>query len=178
MSGSPSNPGCTVHGLTQGEVRYLQVWCFFFVSRSTVILSILSHYQKLVDHRPTTQSSPCRQEWHLLERREGWKLFLVTFDFFLLATFSFKFNIFNSLNLFSCQPGFLFKLFNSLNPFDLSLFWISCPPVWIRNKKAALTFLSCMFSNVLLKRLYENVQSHIGCTYLSPGLNLMSSSLN
>ena len=79
---------------------------------------------------------------------------------------------------FSCQPGFLFKLFNSLNPFDLSLFWISCPPVWIRNKKAALTFLSCMFSNVLLKRLYENMQSHIGCTYLSSGLNFMSSSLN
>ena len=25
VSGTPGNPGCTVHGLTQGEVRYLQV---------------------------------------------------------------------------------------------------------------------------------------------------------
>ena len=109
---------------------------------------------------------------------KGENFFLSPLIFFLLATFSFKFNIFNSLNLFSCQPGFLFKLFNSLNPFDLSLFWISCPPVWIRNKKAALTFLSCVFSILLLKWLYENMQSHIGCTYLSSGLNFMSSSLN
>ena len=26
VSGTPGNPGCTVHGLTQGEVRYLQVF--------------------------------------------------------------------------------------------------------------------------------------------------------
>ena len=26
VSGTPANPGCTVHGLTQGEVRYLQVF--------------------------------------------------------------------------------------------------------------------------------------------------------
>ena len=52
VSGTPGNPGCTVHGLTQGEVRYLQV-----LSTLLLILSIWSSCQKLVVGRICLQLS-------------------------------------------------------------------------------------------------------------------------
>ena len=48
VSGTPSNPGCTVHGLTQGEVRYLQVFVHFLGYTHSYLSSEYQHRQKLV----------------------------------------------------------------------------------------------------------------------------------
>ena len=48
VSGTPGNPGCTVHGLTQGEVRYLQVFIHTLTHpQHVVLLSKVSCWKNL-----------------------------------------------------------------------------------------------------------------------------------
>ena len=135
-----------MHGLTQGEVRYLQV-----LSTLLLILSIWSPCKKLVVgricsqlsflshklvvecglfigflslgalHRPTLAGITSDTFWRGAKGKD---------DFFAALSFFQSFHV----NLMPPCLSLSWSFYvNSLNSFHLFLAWISCLPVWIRN---------------------------------------------
>ena len=172
VSGTPGNPGCTVHGLTQGEVRYLQV-----LSTLLLILSIWSSCQKLVVGRICLQLSflshklVVRWIWFVhsfpslgtlhrptlagIKSDTFWRGAKGKDDFFAALSFLQSFHVNFMPPCLSLSWSFYV---NSLNSFHLFLAWISCLPVWIRNDH-----LKWRFAENRNQVTKESEMTRVGC---------------